>query len=203
MRHARFIFLILAATLLLHRTANASVVYAWVPDDPNGCCRGVLELSDAAYESGGAAWTPGQPLDGNPVERFHFEGRFKVGAMHPASTASGSDIDLVVSFAATPETARCCAWDFALNVTGTGLAGRLRVTTQNDDVILSGTAAGWTIERAGSDAIASGTICGIGAEIACLNSGGRWVMISGPAVLQKTKAHAPASARADTSFPLR
>lgn len=203
MRYARFILLILVSTLLLGRGAQASVVYAWVPDDPSGCCRGIIELSDAAYASGGATWTPGQPLEGNPVERFYFEGRFKVGAMHPASTANAGDIDLVVSFAATPETARCCAWDFALRVAGAGLSGRLRVTTQNDDIILSGTEAGWKIERAGSDAIASGTICGTGSDTACLNGSGRWVLITGPASLKKTSAHAPERMSADTSFPLR
>jgi hypothetical protein len=203
MRSARFMLLILPATLLLHRGAIASVVYAWVPDDPNGCCRGVIELSDAAYASGGATWTPRQPVAGNPIERFHFEGRFKVGALNPASTADAGEIDLIVSFAATPETAGCCAWDFELRVAGNGLTGRLRVTTQNDDVILSGTEAGWKIERAGSDALASGTICGLGSDTACLNGSGRWVRISDPAGLRKVSAHAPESVKADTSFPLR
>jgi hypothetical protein len=203
MREVRFIFLILVAVFLLTRPAGAAAIYSWVPDDPNGCCRGVLELSDSAYASGAATWTPGQPLDETPVERFHFEGRFKVGQMHPASTASNTDVELAVTFAATPETARCCSWDFALRVAGTGLSGRLRVTTQNDDIILSGTETGWKIERAGSNAVASGTICGLGSDIACLNGSGRWVLISGPASLQKTSAHIPESAATDTSFPLR
>lgn len=203
MRSARFIFFILTAAFFLSPAARASVVYAWVPDDPNGCCRGVIELSDAAYASGAVTWTPAQPPDGNPVERFYFEGRFKVGQMHPASSSDSPEVNLVVSFAATPETRRCCAWDFALRVAGTGLSGRLRVTTQNDDIILSGTDAGWKIERAGSDAVTSGTICGTGSATACLNGGGRWLLISGPGSLRKTSAHAPASARADTSFPLR
>lgn len=201
MRHARCILFILTA-LFFSRTAAASAVYAWVPDDPKGCCRGVMELSDAAYASGGAIWTPDKP-DANSVERFHFEGRFKVSALHPAAMPDSGDVELIVSFAATPDTARCCAWDFALRVVGNGLAGRLRVSTQNDDIILSGTETGWQIERAGSNAISSGTICGTGANTPCLNGSGRWVLISSPASLKKTSTHFPASATTDTSFPLR
>ncbi len=198
-----FLTLLGLAVVSLTRAAEASAVYAWVPEDPNGCCRGVLELSDAAFLAGGASWTPGFPLDANPVERFHFEGRFKVTDFHPVATGSERDVDLVVTFAATPETARCCAWDFQLSVKGDGLSGRLRVTTQNDDIILTGTPAGWIIERAGSDAITSGVICGSGANAACVGDRGRWVLISGPRGVQKTGGHRGESRPAEASFHLR
>jgi hypothetical protein len=204
----RFTFLMALGltALCFARPADASAVYAWVPEDPNGCCRGVLELSDAAYLAGGASWTPGFPQDGNPVERFHFEGRFKVSDLHPTSltgVAAERGVDLVVSFAATPETERCCAWDFQLEVDGKGLRGRLRVTAQNDDVILAGTDAGWKIERAGSDAISSGVICGAGSNQPCVGDRGRWVLISAPGGVQKTSGHGTESRPIGASFPLR
>jgi hypothetical protein len=201
MRLAVLIFAGLAAASLA-RTAEASAVFAWVPDDPNGCCKGVLELSDEAFLAGGASWTPGFPLDANPVERFHFEGRFKVRDLQPATEAE-RDVDLIVSFAATPETARCCGWDFQLNVQGEGLSGRLRVTTQNDDIIMSGGAGGWNIERAGSDAISSGVICGAGASAACTGARGRWVLISRPGGVHKTGGHRVESRPIEANFHLR
>lgn len=191
MRLPHFI-LFMVAGLVLARAASASAVYAWVPEDPESCCRGVLELSDAAFLAGEAIWTPGHPLDANPVERFHFEGRFKTGALHPTA-AQEQEVELVVTFAATPETARCCAWDFQLRVAGDGLTGRLRVTTQNDDIILAGSDAGWQIAHAGSDAISYGVICGDTAPAPCLRDRGRWVLVSAPRGVQKT-GHRPGNA---------
>lgn len=173
-------------SLFMSTAASASAVYAWVPDDPNGCCRGVLKISDAAFAAGEAHWTPGSPLDTNPVERFYFEGRFRAGAFHPAAIAAGGDVELIVNFAATPETSRCCAWDFQLRTEANGLAGRLRVTTQNDDTILSGANGRWRIERAGSDAISSGVICGDDAQTPCVRDTGRWVLISPPRIRKTT-----------------
>jgi hypothetical protein len=198
-----FLKVLSLAVVSLSSAAEASAVYAWISEDPEGCCRGVLELSDEAFHAGGASWTPGFPLDANPVERFHFEGRFKVSDFHPTAAGPERDVDLVVTFAATPDTARCCAWDFQLSVKGEGLSGRLRVTTQNDDIILAGTPMDWSIERAGSDAIASGVICGAGANRGCVGDRGRWVLISRPGGLQKTGVHREESRPAEASFPLR
>lgn len=203
MRLPHFVFLCLAVAVLAPRTTAASAKYAWVPEDPNACCRGVLELSDEAFLAGGATWTPGFPLEGNPVERFHFEGRFKVSELQPASSAAERDVDLVVTFAATPETARCCAWDFQLRVAGDGLTGRLRVTTQNDDIVLSSVNGAWRIERAGSDAVTSGSVCGTGAPSPCTGDRGKWVLISSPNRLQKTGDHGGAIPFSTPSFHLR
>ena len=97
--------LALAAMFALPHAALASAKYAWVPEDPDACCRGVLELSDEAFVSGAASWTPGFPNEGIPVERFHFDGRFKVAELHPTAAATADaekDVELVVRFAATP-----------------------------------------------------------------------------------------------------
>lgn len=196
----------LAAALLLPNAAYAAATYAWVPDDPNGCCRGVLELSDDAFASGRASWTPSFPAEGNPVERFHFDGRFKVTDLQPKAAVTKDaekDVELVVRFASTPDAAPCCAWDFQLKVDGAGLSGRLRVTTQNDDIILVGTEKSWQIERAGSDALSSGVICGPDGTTACSSGRGRWVLISAPGREQRASNHGSESATEAASLHLR
>jgi len=180
-----FQHLLALAVFLAPQAANASAVYAWIPNDPASCCRGVLELSDAAYAAGGVSWQPGAPLDSASVERFHFEGRFKTGPLHPTALA-GDEIEISIAFAASPPSALCCAWNFELRVAGEGLTGRFRVTTQNDDVIMSARDGVWELERAGTDAVPSGVVCGQGAPRPCLRSRGKWVLISAPSALRKT-----------------
>lgn len=200
------LYFAIVSLFALPTAALASAKYAWVPEDPSSCCRGVLELSDEAFVAGAASWTPGFPDEGMPVERFHFDGRFKVSDLHPATVTAGAekDVELVVRFAAAPETTTlCCAWDFQLKVDGEGLSGRLRVTTENDDIIMVGTEKGWSIARAGSDALASGVICGVGEPSTCIGGRGRWVLISAPA--QATNASGTGSGRVPkpSSFHLR
>ena len=178
------------AAFLSPHAANASAVYAWVPDDPTSCCRGVLELSDAAYAAGGAVWQLGAPIENAPIERFHFEGRFKTGPLHPTASAN-DEIEISIAFAASPPQALCCAWNFELRVSGDGLTGRFRVTTQNDDVIMSAHDGAWELERAGSDAVPSGVVCGRDAPHPCLGDRGKWVLISAPAAMRKTSFTSP------------
>ncbi|MGE4063523.1 MAG: hypothetical protein AB7E79_09160 [Rhodospirillaceae bacterium] len=198
----RFILFLLTclASVALARGAAASAVYAWVPVDPTGCCRGILELSDDAYRAGVASFTPDMSPDLNPVARFHFEGRFKVADLQPIAAGPEQEVELNVM--ARPGLPGCCAWEIQLQIDGKQLKGRLRVTAPNDDVILSSSGNGWRIERAGSDAVSSGVICGSGAAHPCNGDRGQWVLVTAPGGVQKT-GQAREGDGSPGTFPLR
>lgn len=154
------------------RMAFAGAVYTWLPESPDGCCRGTLELSDEAFRAGEAIWQPGNPPDSAPMLRFDFEGQFRVP--HGSETRT---LPLIINFAPGPAGDPCCAWDIHIATRGKELVGRLRITTENDDIIMSGDDGSWQVDLAGSDRVVSGTICANSPAFPpCPGGRGRWVL---------------------------
>lgn len=181
-RFALRLALVLAGFLVLAPFgASAKAVYSWVPDDRAGCCRGVLEISDEAYFAGHAAWKSGEGADSMEIERFIFEGSFRVlderklNPEHPTI-----DIHVNTVLAHEPPDARCCEWDIEVRITPTGLEGHTRLKTKGDAVSLSGEGDYWGMDLVRSDFLPSGIVCGEAPKGECANAGGRWVLISAP-----------------------
>ncbi|MGE4063522.1 MAG: hypothetical protein AB7E79_09155 [Rhodospirillaceae bacterium] len=162
--------------------AFAKAVYAWVPDDRAGCCRGVLEVSDEAYYAAQAAWQHDRPVPMPAIERFFFEGRFTVLDELKRNPENPTlDVTVSTNLTAQPESERCCEWDIQLKITETGLEGRIRLKTRSDEVVMSGAVDQWGLDRARSDVIPSGIVCGIAPKTTCSRATGRWMLVSAPA----------------------
>jgi hypothetical protein len=181
-RISLFFTCLLAAAALTHPgNAQAKAIYAWVPDDRGGCCRGTLEISDEAYFAGTAAAKHGDPAPPLAIERFFFEGRFTVldelkrNAENPTMLVTVS-----TNLAAQPEAERCCEWDIQVRITETGLEGHARLKTKSDEVAMSGTADQWGLDLARSDVIPSGVVCGVAPKARCSSATGRWMLVSAP-----------------------
>lgn len=174
--------LLFVAALVRAGDAHAKAIYAWVPDDREGCCRGMLELSDEAYFAGQAAWQNGTPVAAVPVERFFFEGRFTVLDELKRNPENPTLLITVnANLAAQPEKERCCEWDIQVRVTETGgLEGHARLKTKSDEIVMSGTADQWGLDQARSDILPSGIICGIAPKTTCSSATGRWMLVSAP-----------------------
>lgn len=170
-----------ALALLPSGDASAKAIYAWVPDDREACCRGILELSDDAYFAGQAAWTQGTPAP-FPVERFFFEGRFTVLDELKRNPENPTLVITVTgNLASQPDAERCCEWDIQVRVTETGgLEGRARLKTKTDEIVMSGTGDQWTLDLARSDILPSGIVCGAAPKTTCSSATGRWVLVSEP-----------------------
>lgn len=174
--------LVLATGLLLAAPASAEAIYAWVPDDRGGCCRGQIELTDEAYFAGLAAWKNGDQQTTVPVERFFFEGRFTV-LDELKRNPENPTLEITVSpvLAAQPVEDRCCEWDIEVRVTPTGgLEGHTRLKTKSDEVALSGESDYWQVDLAKSDVLPSTIICGEEPKGDCANARGRWMLIAAP-----------------------
>lgn len=172
-----------AAALAYPGDAHAKAIYAWVPDDRGGCCRGTLEISDEAYFAGVAAAQHGKPALPLAVERFFFEGRFTVLDELKRNPENPTMLVTVsTSLASQPEAERCCEWDIEVRITEAGLEGRARLKTKSDEVAMSGTAEQWGLDLARSDVIPSGVVCGVAPKTRCSSATGRWVLVSAPAV---------------------
>lgn len=173
-------FLLVAAVLGAH-DAHAKAIYAWVPDDRGGCCRGVIEISDEAYYAGQVAWQHDKPAPVAPIERFFFEGRFTVLDELKRNPENPTlEITVSTNLAAQPEAERCCEWNIQLRITETGLEGSVRMKTKSDEIVMSGTADQWGLDRARSDVIPSGIVCGIAPKTTCSSATGRWMLVSAP-----------------------
>jgi len=170
------------AALLCSGPASAKAIYAWVPDDRGGCCRGVLEISDEAYYAGVAAWKNGIDAPKPAIERFFFEGRFTVlDELKRNAENPTMEITVNTSLAAQEGAERCCEWDIDVRVTETGgLDGHARLKTKSDEVVMSGTADQWGLDRARSDVLPSGIVCGVAPKNSCSSAGGRWMLVSAP-----------------------
>lgn len=161
--------------------ADAKAIYAWVPDDRGGCCRGVLELSDEAYYAGQASWQHDKAAPVVPIERFFFEGRFTVlDELKRNPENPTMEVTVSTNLAAQVEAERCCEWDVQVRITETGLEGRVRLKTKSDEVVLSGTSDQWGLDRARSDVVPSGIVCGIAPKGICSGATGRWMLVSAP-----------------------
>jgi hypothetical protein len=171
----------LAGTLLTTAGAEAKAIYAWVPDDRAACCRGILEISDEAYFAGQAAWRNGDAAPSPPIERFFFEGRFTV-LDELKRNPENPTLEIIVStnLAAQPAAERCCEWDIRVRITETGLDGQIRLKTKSDEVVMSGTGEQWGLDRAYSDVIPSGIVCGVAPKTTCSRASGRWMLLSAP-----------------------
>lgn len=162
-------------------SADAKAVYAWVPDDRAGCCRGVLEISDEAYFAGQAAWQHDKPVPTTAVERFFFEGKFTV-LDELKRNPENPTMEITVSTNLSAKDAEhCCEWDIQVRVTETGgLEGGVRIKTKADEIVMSGTAEQWGLDRARSDVLPSGIVCGLAPKTPCTRAGGRWMLVSAP-----------------------
>ncbi len=170
-----------AAALLGVQPAEAKATYAWVPDDRAGCCRGVLEISDEAYFAGQAAWQSGQPAGPVAVERFFFEGRFTVLDELKRNPENPTMEVTVSTNLAAQEPEHCCEWDLQVKVNETGgLDGHLRLKTKADEIVMSGSGDQWGLDRARSDVLPSGIVCGLAPKTSCSRAGGRWMLVSAP-----------------------
>jgi len=177
----RGLLLLPISGMFLALPAHAKAIYAWVPDDRASCCRGILEISDEAYFAGQAAWKSGAGTAPVSVERFFFEGRFTVLDERKSNPANPTiDVTVSASLAAQPESERCCEWDIAVRITDTGLAGHARLKTKTDEVVMTGTAEQWGLDKAHSDVIPSGNVCGTPPKPTCASATGRWVLVSAP-----------------------
>jgi hypothetical protein len=161
--------------------AQAKAVYAWVPDDRAGCCRGILEISDEAYFAGQAEWRHDAPARPPAVEWFFFEGRFTVLDELKRNPENPTlEVTVSTNLTAQPEAERCCEWDIRVRVTDLGLEGAVRLRTKSDEVVMSGSGDQWGLERARSDVVPSGLVCGISPKTTCSRATGRWVLVSAP-----------------------
>lgn len=176
-----FLLLLCAAALLRAGDAHAKAVYAWVPDDRAGCCRGVLEISDEAYFAGQAAWQNDKPAASIAIERFFFEGRFTVLDELKRNPENPTMEITVSTNLAAQDAEHCCEWDLQVRVTETGgLDGHLRLKTKADEVVMSGSGDQWGLDRARSDILPSGIVCGLAPKTSCSRAGGRWMLVSAP-----------------------
>ncbi len=176
-----FVCFFVAAAFARIGDAQAKAIYAWVPDDRGGCCRGTLEISDEAYFAGVAAAQHGKPALPLAVERFFFEGRFTVLDELKRNPENPTMLVTVsTGLAAQPEAERCCEWDIEVRVTDAGLEGHARLKTKSDEVRMSGTSDQWGLDLARSDVIPSGVVCGIAPKARCSSATGRWVLVSAP-----------------------
>ncbi len=173
----------LLCTAILGRAgdAHAKAVYAWVPDDRAGCCRGVLEISDEAYFAGQAAWQNDKPAPAVAVERFFFEGKFTVlDELKRNPENPTMEVTVSVNLAAQ-DSEHCCEWDLQVRVTETGgLDGHVRLKTKADEIVMSGENDQWGLDRARSDVLPSGIVCGLAPKTSCSRAGGRWMLVSAP-----------------------
>jgi hypothetical protein len=176
-----FLSLFLAAAVFSACEARAKAIYAWVPDDRAGCCRGVLEISDEAYYAGQAAWQHDKPTPTVAIERFFFEGRFTVLDELKRNPENPTlEVTVSTNLAAQPEAERCCEWNIQLRVTETGLEGQVRLKSKSDEIVMSGNSDQWGLDRARSDVIPSGIVCGTAPKSTCSSATGRWMLVSAP-----------------------
>ena len=174
--------LVFVAALLGTNPSQAKAIYAWVPDDRAGCCRGVLEISDEAYFAGIAATKHDTPAPKLAIERFFFEGRFTVlDELKRTPENPTMVVTVSTNLAAQPENERCCEWDIEVRITETGLEGHARLKTKSDAVVMSGNSEQWGLDLARSDVVPSGLVCGVAPKTTCSGATGRWMLVSAPA----------------------
>jgi hypothetical protein len=170
-----------AGAVLAADDAHAKAVYAWVPDDRAGCCRGVLEISDEAYFAGQAAWQHDKAGPAVQVERFFFDGRFTVLDELKRNPENPTMEVTVSTNLAAQDAEHCCEWDLQVRITETGgLDGHLRLKTKADEIVMSGAGDQWSLDRARSDVLPSGIVCGLAPKTSCSRAGGRWMLVSAP-----------------------
>lgn len=174
-------FLILATAVFFTNSAQAKAIYAWVPDDRAGCCRGVLEISDEAYYAAQAAWQHDKPTAAIPIERFFFEGKFTVLDEQKRNPENPTlEVTVSTNLSSKPDTERCCEWDIQLKLTELGLEGHARMKTKSDELVMSGTSDQWGVDLARSDVVPSGLVCGVAPKTTCSSATGRWMLVSAP-----------------------
>jgi hypothetical protein len=172
---------VLAAALFFSGSAHAKAIYAWVPDDRAGCCRGVLEISDEAYFAAEAAWQHGQPAPNLAVERFFFEGRFTVLDEQKRNPENPTlEVTVSTNLTSQADAERCCEWDIQVRITELGLEGHARMKTKSDEIRMSGTSDQWGVDLARSDVVPSGLVCGVAPKTTCSSATGRWMLVSAP-----------------------
>lgn len=177
--------LILASALLVNGGAHAKAIYAWVPDDRAGCCRGVVEISDEAYFAAQAAWRHAQSAPNVAIERFFFEGRFTVLDEQKRNPENPTlEVTVSTNLTSQPDDERCCEWDIQLKITELGLEGHARIKTKSDEVVMSGTNDQWGVDVARSDVVPSGLVCGVAPKTTCSSATGRWMLVSAPPAKQ-------------------